>query len=269
VRAVVVALIVFALVLPASSQQPNAVGRDNAGQVTTDEQRPDREATTHFAPGHVVDEDTYKTICHSPRNKEHADLCLQWRQAVAAENASFFAMISAALLLIALGLSVWAAGAAWQTVHTMRDTATRQLRAYVAIPKLRIRRVELGSKPVAVIKIKNSGQTPAYDLRGHFGLALFPYPFKDVGEPATPNEISVIDVGPNQAIVARAELIGPLEQKHIDALRDGRGAMLLVGHVTYRDAFGQTHRMDAKLRYTRQVFGSNKMEICPDGNKST
>ena len=53
-----------------------------------------------------------------------------------------------------------------------KDTAERQLRAYVAIETVSINEVFAGGTPYAEVRIKNFGQTPAYELSCIGGIVL-------------------------------------------------------------------------------------------------
>ena len=72
----------------------------------------DEPATTHFAPGFRVDKSTYGAICDSPKDKDHADLCQQWRVAESTETALWLNGLSLLLLFGAFIAAVWAARAA-------------------------------------------------------------------------------------------------------------------------------------------------------------
>ena len=64
------------------------------------------------------------------------------------------------------------ADAAEHTVSTMKDTAERQLRAYVSVDSAEIIDLVAGFTPAARLIVKNSGQTPAYNLTGIGGIAI-------------------------------------------------------------------------------------------------
>ena len=90
--------------------------------------------------------------------RDHADVCAQKRMADAAEWGFW-------LLLFSLVAASGAAVAGWLTVRVMRDTAHREMRAYVGIYSGAVRLVNLtgGGKGITVtIDFKNEGHTPGY-----------------------------------------------------------------------------------------------------------
>jgi hypothetical protein len=134
-----------------------------------------KSVTTHFAPGHKVDSDTYRVICDSPKDREHADLCIQWRIAEAAETQIIWT-VSGFLVLVGTLIAAGAtARSAWKTVVTTEDATQRQLRAYIghqpngAYFEAEPRLIEIeGRKGHVLFPIgrviyfeKNFGQTPA------------------------------------------------------------------------------------------------------------
>jgi len=54
----------------------------------------------------------------------------------------------------------------------MKDTAERQLRAYVSVDSAEMIDLTAGFTPAALLRVKNSGQTPAYNLTGIDGIAI-------------------------------------------------------------------------------------------------
>jgi hypothetical protein len=151
------------------------------------------------------------------------------------------------------------------------ETAKRQLRAYVFAENVRIHEVKIGHIPKVTIVVKNTGQTPAYDLTGNFGMGFFDFPFVNLPELPTAKELSKIAIGPQASVNHSAALSVPLEKKHIDALHENRGAIAVTGKINYRDAFNGNQYTAVRLRYTKHSFdeGADTMEVCPDGNEAT
>jgi hypothetical protein len=164
---------------------------------------------------------------------------------------------------------LWKAGE--RQLSHFEDTAERQLRAYISARKGRINNVIAGSIPAAVIKIKNTGQTPAYELMGFFGITFVPYPFQRIPDVPKPDVLSKTSLAPNQTINLRAETATAIEQRHIDALRDGNGAFFIGGLIEYVDAFRRPRIKRMRMMYTQRSYaaGSNRLEICPEGNEET
>jgi hypothetical protein len=51
-----------------------------------------------------------------------------------------------------------------QTIETMKDTAETQLRAYITVTVAEIRGFSIGFHPQGHVAVRNSGQTPGYDV---------------------------------------------------------------------------------------------------------
>ena len=157
------------------------------------------------------------------------------------------------------------------TVVVLMRTASRQLRAYVFVADAEI--TDIGTDSIqAVVTIKNTGQTPAYDVTLSTKAVAFNIPGKVIFEP-TP-------VGPDSSrFVFGPDATGrrniPLhtilgEPSAIAALRERRGVLYVYGEILYKDAF----KKDRYMRFRHMIGGSsgwpsdNKMTVCPEGNKA-
>ncbi len=140
-----------------------------------------------------------------PEQKEY-DLCQQWRQAKAAENAATYAgwqalaaILSTVLLLVATGAAIFAAlyakraadagrgavneaknttNAAERTIQATKDIGHAQLRPYVHAIHVNIHRnYEPNTKKLSGVEVtvqwRNSGQTPAKRLCGTVSFKSF------------------------------------------------------------------------------------------------
>lgn len=72
----------------------------------------ERSAASHFAPGFKVDPHTYRAICDQPKDREHADLCQQWRVAEAADTQALLNVLGLMLIAGTLFFTAWTARAA-------------------------------------------------------------------------------------------------------------------------------------------------------------
>jgi len=132
------------------------------------------------------------------------------------------------------------ADAAVETIKTMKDTAERQLRAYVLVTTAQIHRdANFRYKLSVKIKIKNFGATPAYDLTNWMGVDFISWPLPaDLGKPENPNENrSTSILGPGDT----TELGGPMQSLLVPELeakiRHGESTIVVWGEIRYRDAF--------------------------------
>jgi hypothetical protein len=60
-------------------------------------------------------------------------------------------------------------------IDRMKDTAVRELRAYVSVSTAHIAFIEKRA-PEVQVRVRNSGKTPAYDVRMWIGIGHGPYP---------------------------------------------------------------------------------------------
>jgi hypothetical protein len=90
------------------------------------------------------------------------------------------------------GAAIRAANATEGTLGHMRDTAERQLRAYINNSRAVISNVTTGMIPEVEIEVKNWGQTPAYRVRhtANITLAIFPLNV-NIPQPAAPSETTI------------------------------------------------------------------------------
>ena len=244
-RALFLAIVVFvSFSVPVSSQQqPNGISQGDTSQSPANNQSPHPDAkiaTTHFAPGQRTDHHTYRAICDSPRDKDHADLCQQWRVAEANESQAILNAFGIGLLLFTFFATVAAALGTWRTVGVMRNTGERQLRAYIAIVGGHIRMINNNTAIEVGLQIKNAGQTPAYRFQtfGLFEIVAAGAPFPAVPDERQRGEESVLLPGQTADIVLRANLA---PQDTLAVLTARTRVVYAWGRVDCIDAFN-THR---------------------------
>ena len=112
-------------------------------------------------------------FCQAPRESgaRKSENCVQLRTAIATEAQARYTELGLWLLGLTFATTIFAARAAWQTVHTMRDTAEQQLRAYVSGGGAFIarwdRNPETGETRLELtdtfqVTVNNYGATPAH-----------------------------------------------------------------------------------------------------------
>jgi hypothetical protein len=266
-------LAVLALAL-AGAQQPDkqnhgATGGKQAGSAVA--------PPTPYAPY----ANKYSDACYGSKNHDTADLCAQWRAALAAEKATHEARrattwaIAATFLsvvtVIGLTITIWQTffalgharlsnliaqrANARSTRHTMRaldaadrqneiaaDTAKKQLRAYVA------------TKPVGFVRepggvrvftgVANGGTTPAYELR------IFPTGRIDVPN-ISPEAVKAIQEHAPASVESAIVLVSGQDigrefginvgEAEEAACRAGDRWLYFAGRIEYTDVFGDKH----------------------------
>jgi hypothetical protein len=189
----------------------------------------------------------YAANCDKPSDRQEAELCTQMRSAKAAEDLSALAdkqtklgyLVLALLLLTFLALSV-AALATLRSLHLARDTARRQLRAYVFPMYAHIRDVR-ASRPTFAVDIKNFGQTPAYGLRMKTAIQSGNYPLDKKLVPEVESSIATTQLAPQASLFDDIALNHALSANEIVALSEGRTAIYLFGAIEYFDIHKKKH----------------------------
>jgi hypothetical protein len=130
-----------------------------------------------------------------------------------------------------------------ESLELTRDTAKRQLRAYVAVRDAKVIFHEDGMLE-ASLKLHNCGQTPAYELKGAHKAGFSHYPIPDLGTPPADVRRSVSLVGADNSFYILSpltQLKGATIEQAIDELGRPNSVFFLAGHFTYRDVFEDEH----------------------------
>jgi hypothetical protein len=181
---------------------------------------------------------------------------------------------------ILIGTLVVAAAAIAQFDLTRR-TAQRQLRAYV-LPEggtlADYSRITPRPHPIfagkvgGVISIKNSGQTPAYDLLHWSELVVLPL---EKGEkltcPPVLQNVGATTVGPGSAITKTVWSENKISKEQIQAIESGTSAVFVHGRITYRDAFNKARATTYRLYYAGSYPPPEGviLQFTPNGNRSS
>lgn len=159
------------------------------------------------------------------------------------------------------------ANAAVNIANTLKDTAVRQLRAYV-FPNL-AQRLHVGSGVFKIkVEVQNSGQTPAYNYAAFLAVGVFEVGTEPENLPLPPGlELSTGTLAPGDKL----ELGGlqqPLTPEQESAIRTGTHAIYVHGDVKYRDAFDFQRFTKFRLFCTGEWFDKGRFASCPDGNEA-
>jgi hypothetical protein len=175
-----------------------------------------------------------------------------------------------------LGISMWAAVAASRSaahgreaVTEMRDTAKRQLRAYLYV--VNHKTPDLSAEtPQALFFLKNAGQTPAMDVAHAAGTAIGEYPFKS-DPPAIPDNLfarsSVLVTG--NTFILSHHLTEALSGSKIQDIKAGRKMFVMYGEVRYKDIYGDAHFVKYRSMYGGPPLGTTDNIVwCESGNEA-
>lgn len=162
----------------------------------------------------------------------------------------------------------------WATQALVRGaeaTAAKQLRAYVNPDQFSLEDFEVGKIPSVTVRIRNSGQTPAYDVTLHvvWKLADLKKPL-ELPVPTEPNQTSSRStIGANGEIRTKIK-IPRVGQNTINAIARGVAAFYVVGEARYRDIFGHDHVTTFRGQYDQaaQKRGLNLKRL-DEGNSAT
>lgn len=286
-RGCLIGLILAGLVWPSLAQDTKRgeqhPGRNQAETKQTPAQPPAAPAVSADRPQRQSEPKDYRDPCSAPKSANESDLCQQWRMAEAAEETANWTYgqviataVEAILLAIAIGFAwragYWAKRAAItgaETVEVTRTVGMAQSRAYIhpSGPKLTMH--ENGTITV-FIRLKNFGQTPAYDVVTRTSMTATPLPlqgeFPSEKKPATASQGTA---GPGQEFTASLDWPIPLSPEYQDDIAAGRAAIFLHGEVAYRDAFKEPRVTRYRLIYTGPWGGEKSFKVAAKGNEAT
>lgn len=168
-----------------------------------------------------------------------------------------------------VALARQSADTATATVETMKDTAERQLRAYVHVVQASRYRDDTGVLVIRLI-VKNTGQTPAYQC-SHFMVEgvydPFPAPHEAFENAHAPLGNSPIGPGESTEFFVTATDLQPAQIAQIMA---SRVAIYLFGEITYRDAFRVERRITKfRLMCVGDLMRTGRFAPCDEGNEAT
>ena len=118
-------------------------------------------------------------------------------------------------------------------------------------------------------RIKNFGQTPAHKVRFSYCLNAFDFPYSGPFAEADFTKASSGSLGPGAVFEGTVELSGALNEKQIETIIQGNGAIYLWGYVSYEDVFGVEQETHMRSISTGENFRRLEMIVCEDGNKAT
>jgi hypothetical protein len=172
--------------------------------------------------------------------------------AVQAWNAVGTANRSAAAAIDAVAQARRAADAAISQANVSADIEKRSLRAYISWWPTGTGITVEDTEISAVVVMKNSGQTPAYNVQGRIfiisGPITLPQRAPCLGAQAIPNDAKVVispisssgTVGPSATFVFRL-IVNPPD---IAEVRNRHHVALVGGRVDYNDTFGDRRFID-------------------------
>lgn len=217
-------------------------------------------------------------------DREKADLNAQQEQSLWAQIAA----LAACIALFVNGLTLWflwrtfretkrtadgavrAANAAEDAVSVTSDTAKRQLRAYMSAAESRLDDFETDKVARSFIVFRNTGQTPAYDVRSRVALRFVNTPVTDFDLVLTGEESSS-SIGPGLDIHPGISLPAMITSSHMSDFYSGKKECWFYGWVKYRDAFGEQRETNFRyfLDMESALSGRFAWSVATEGNDAT
>jgi hypothetical protein len=157
-----------------------------------------------------------------------------------------------------------AATATESAVELTRQTAERQLRAYVVITSAEPSFDGAGDLTVT-IKITNCGQTPAYNVTASRDIRILDFPnpqFSPIPETRTPR----FTLAKDQPMEIAPVLRNVAGISDIGALFDAGRAVYIFGEVIYEDIFKKRRRMPFHMICTGRESGRLVVSPLDQGN---
>lgn len=226
--------------------------------------------------------------CYDSKDHDTADLCAQWRAAVAAEKAAnigywgnwigalggLLSFASVVLVIFALRQTERSLESAKEANKIAKDIAARQLRAYVSVSKIAVSPFKAGYLPMFYLELTNNGQTPAKDIM--LISQVFFVPSDEEGEFCVRfdegfDECPRTNIGSGQCFTEYHELNSNITKHHISEIRAERIVIFFAGVAKYKDIFGRRRLLTFKVRYSPSVrINGNMIDLspCPRGNAS-
>ena len=173
-------------------------------------------------------------------------------------------LAAATTALFAFTAALW-----WATrklVIDAKTTAKRQLRAYVFVRGSNIDNLRVGHIPKAVVRVKNTGQTPAYKLT-HVGGIAFGGTFAALPKALPPAYLSSGALGPGGEFEIHSPRPAPLDITQVSELANATKRIFVHGEFQYIDAFDIPRFLKYRLMTVWEGDIDNvQLVSCDEGN---
>jgi hypothetical protein len=152
-----------------------------------------------------------------------------------------------------------------------RNTARRQLRAYVLVKKARVDNLAVGQRPSVTVTLVNSGLTPARDFRQWYNIGVDSLPCVMINpSDSRLEDLNAHTLAGGGKIFHAQTLEKEIPPEAMGQFISGQAAVVFVGAVFYKDIFGRQRVTRYKLFSTLPIVdGSASMAAYKDGNLDT
>jgi hypothetical protein len=272
VRLALIALIIvaFGLAIDGHPYSQNPVNQVEQNKTATNASKQTKDAKKQEADsGRAVNHAASEQEASSGEGNRQQDTNRQiQRVEITAQPTDGVAVTSAVITGLALLASWGAIWLLWRQNNHMRDSSERQLRAYVGIS---VGYIDFKNRiPIAYVKFKNAGQTPAYDVRTWIHTWYERHPLTvnlPVPDDGFERGKSIIHPGGHESISSPPK--NPICADHFGFVGTEEWTIYVYGEIQYRDAFGKQRYTKYRLIYGGPEGGSSG-RLCADteGNEA-
>jgi hypothetical protein len=183
-------------------------------------------------------------------------------------NAEIVAISTVVMAIFTIALT-WSTYLLWKSGEKHSE---RELRAYLGIAEGDIQQHVDPAKGrlKAQMVIRNTGQTPAYNVRliASFDFHKIPRTeFAAYGIGKIQQSNATIDPGVEVIVPLVAEKL--VSEENFKAVREGRFAFFFYGRIEYRDTFRKERFRNFRWIADNDDTGSLAWRVCEEGNEST
>jgi hypothetical protein len=235
-------------------QEPQKKAAD-ASQSARDQKQPSQRSAPAVAPI-LKPNTTSQTETKTPEisNNENKKATTDW----------WLVAFTGALAIVA---ALQLATLVWQ-ILTSRDATRKELRAYV-LPVSATHYTENGVRKLKIV-LRNSGKTPALDCitETFHGVGPIIKPLPELPHVDTENSAhSLSFLGSDQETWIHGDM-ETIASTNENAIRNDRGAVYIIGKVTYLDVFKVNHISRFRFMSSGSNFDTGMYVFCDEGNST-
>lgn len=170
------------------------------------------------------------------------------------------ATVGTFLLFVSLGLT-------WAALTVTRQTAKRQLRAYVGISKGQVGLVAADNPITGIIMCANAGQTPAHECRVWYNVDVL-----ENGKPLQLTEARAKSNGvsihlPGMQSKHPIHTLNVILPEDLLLLQNDAATIIIYGEITYKDIFREKHTTRFRMQSGSYLNGTfTDLAFCDEGN---
>ncbi len=153
----------------------------------------------------------------------------------------------------------------WQ-ILTTRNTAQKELQAYV-FPVSARRFIENRLPKIKMI-LRNSGKTPAIECIAEIfeGVGPIVKPLPKLPKVVVGRSVRSVSFIPSDGEIWILDDGVAVSATEADAVKNDRGALYLIGTITYRDVFKRQHTSRCRFMCSGKNFDEGTFVVCDEGN---